>query len=76
LEGVYIADIDLVGILDDDQPVVDLDLSGASATTFEALQDDYALIFRVEVTEADKIKFYASEEPTEDLTINVKVVRE
>jgi len=50
-------------------------LSGLSFTTFEAVQDDYALIFRVEVSDDNELKFYASDEPTEDLTIAIKVVR-
>jgi hypothetical protein len=51
-------------------------LSSATFLTFEALQDDYALIFRVEASGANQLKFYATDEPTEDLNINVKVVRE
>jgi hypothetical protein len=65
----------VTGILDTDRPIIDLDLSAATFLTFEALQDDYALIFRVEVSDDNELKFYASEEPTEDLTIAIKVVR-
>jgi hypothetical protein len=68
--------MDVVGLLANDKPFIDLDLADASFTTFQDLQSDYALIFKVEVTEADKIKFYASAEPTKDLKINIKVVRE
>lgn len=66
----------VAGLLDTDQPIVDLDLSNASATTYEDLQENYGNIFRVEVSAADKIKFYADEEPVKDLKINIKVVRE
>jgi hypothetical protein len=74
-EDAYIATMAVTGILDTDRPIIDLDLSAATFLTFEALQDDYALIFRVEVSDDDELKFYASEEPTEDLTIAIKVVR-
>jgi hypothetical protein len=75
-EDAYIADMTVAGILATDRPIIDLDLSDADFATFEALQDDYALIFRVEVAEAGKIKFYASELPAQDLKINIKAVRE
>jgi hypothetical protein len=74
-EDAYIATMTVTGILDTDRPIIDLDLSAATFLTFEALQDDYALIFRVEVSDDNELKFYASEEPTEDLTIAIKVVR-
>jgi hypothetical protein len=75
-EDAYIATKTLAGILSSDQPVIDIDLTGLTFANFEAVTDDYALIFRVEASGTDELKFYASEEPTEDLTINVKVVRE
>jgi hypothetical protein len=74
-EDAYIATKTVSGILDTDRPIIDIDLSGLTFTTFEAVQDDYALIFRVEVSDDNELKFYASEEPTEDLTIAIKVVR-
>jgi hypothetical protein len=39
------------------------------------VQTDYAKIFRVEASDTDEIKFYASEEPAKDLEIQIKVVR-
>jgi hypothetical protein len=66
----------LAGILSTDQPVIDIDLTGLTFANFEAVTDDYALIFRVEASGTDQLKFYASDLPSQDLTINVKVVRE
>jgi hypothetical protein len=51
-------------------------LTGLTFANFEAVTDDYALIFRVEASGTDQLKFYASDLPSQDLTINVKVVRE
>jgi hypothetical protein len=74
-EDAYIATKTVTGIAATDRPLIDLDLSGATFLTYEALQTDYALIFRVEASGTNEIKFYASEEPVEDLVIQIKVVR-
>ena len=74
-DGAFIATKTVSGIVDTDRPLIDLDLSAATFLTYEALQTDYALIFRVEASDTNEMKFYASEEPTEDLTITIKVVR-
>jgi hypothetical protein len=75
-DGAYIATKTLTGILATDQPIIDIDLTGLTFANFEAVTDDYALIFRVEASGTNELKFYASDIPSEDLTINVKVVRE
>jgi len=74
-EDAYIATKTVTGITATDRPLIDLDLSGATFSTYEALQDDYALIFRVEASGTNELKFYASEEPAKDLVIAIKVVR-
>jgi len=63
------------GILATDKPLIDIDLSSATVSTYKDLQDDFGLIFRVEVTAIDTIKFYASEELAKNLAIQIKVVR-
>jgi hypothetical protein len=75
-EDAYIATKTLTGILATDQPIIDIDLTGLTFANFEAVTNDYALIFRVEASGTNELKFYASDIPSEDLTINVKVVRE
>jgi len=62
--------------LSNDQPVIDIDLSGLTFTNYENVINDYALIFRVEASNENELKFYATEIPEQNLNINVKVVRE
>jgi hypothetical protein len=74
-DGAFIATKTVSGIVDTDRPLIDLDLSAATFATYEALQTDYALIFRVEASDTNEMKFYASAEPVEDLVIAIKVVK-
>jgi hypothetical protein len=74
-DGAFIATKTVSGIVDTDRPLIDLDLSAATFLTYEALQTDYALIFRVEASDTNEMKFYASAEPVEDLVIAIKVVK-
>ena len=63
------------GLISTDTPVIDLDLSSVAFVDVEGVQAEYAKIYRVAVTGDDEITFYATEEPTEDLVINIRVVR-
>lgn len=74
-EGLYTTTKTVQGILTTDTPIIDLNLSNATATTFGALTTDYINIFRVEVVSNNNLKFYAQAEPVQDLPINIKVVR-
>jgi hypothetical protein len=74
-DGAFIATKTVTGITATDRPLIDLDLSAATFLTYEALQTDYALIFRVEASDTNEMKFYASAEPVEDLVIAIKVVK-
>jgi hypothetical protein len=74
-DEAFIATKTVSGILDTDQPIIDIDLSSLTFATYEDVQTDYAKIFRVEASDTDEIKFYASEEPAKDLEIQIKVVR-
>lgn len=73
--GAYIATVTVAGLLATDNPIVDLDLNDISVANWAAIENDWSLIKLVEITAADTITFYASEEPTEDLYFVVKVVR-
>jgi hypothetical protein len=66
---------EITGILDTDRPIVDLDLSAVDYADVAAKQADYALIYRAAATDDDEITFFATEEPTEELVIQIKVVR-
>jgi hypothetical protein len=65
----------VTGILDTDRPIVDLDLSAVDYADVAAKQADYALIYRAAATDDDEITFFATDEPTEELVIQIKVVR-
>jgi hypothetical protein len=75
-EAPYTAVIDdVTGILSTDRPIVDLDLSGEDFADVAAKQADYALIYRAAATDDDEMSFFATDEPTEELVIQIKVVR-
>jgi len=63
------------GILDTDKPLIDIDLSAVAFADVEDKQTEYAKIYRVAATDDDEITFYALEAPTEELVIQIKVVR-
>ena len=66
--------VTVTGILSTDNPSIDLDLSSAAYGDVATLQDDWANIYRV-VASADTLTFYASEIPTVDIPLIIKVVR-
>jgi hypothetical protein len=63
------------GVLSTDQPLIDIDLSAVTFADVEDKQTEYAKLFRVAATDANEITFFATETPTEELVINIKVVR-
>jgi len=74
-DGVFTTTKTVTGVLTTDTPIIDLNLSSATATTYDALIIGFAAIFRVEIVSNNNLKFYAVEEPVEDLPLNIKVVR-
>jgi broad specificity phosphatase PhoE len=74
-DGAYTTTIAISGLLDTDTPIVDLDLNNILFTDWEGIETDWALVKIVETTDDDELTLYASEEPTKDLYIVVKVVR-
>ena len=63
------------GVLSTDKPLIDIDLSAVAFANVEDKQTEYAKIYRVAATDANEITFYALEAPTEELVIQIKVVR-
>jgi hypothetical protein len=63
------------GVLSTDKPLIDIDLSAVAFADVEDKQTEYAKIYRVAATDDDEITFYALEAPTEELVIQIKVVR-
>jgi hypothetical protein len=74
-DGIWTVTKTVTGILTTDTPLIEIDLSNATALTYESLNSNYASIFRVEVSAINQLKFYASAEPAPDLPILIKVVR-
>lgn len=71
----YVATMTVSGILSADVPVVDIDLSSVAFADVADTQSDWALVYRVEASADDEVKFYATEEPAKDLDVQIKVVR-
>jgi hypothetical protein len=69
----YSKSITVTGILETDTPIIDVVMSGTYATD-EARQEAWAYIYRA-VTSNNSITFYASEKPTVNLPVQIKVVR-
>ena len=71
----FIATITVSGIQDTDNPIVDIDLSGVDFEDVEDVQADWALVYRVEASANNQLKLYATDEPTENFDLSIKVVR-
>jgi hypothetical protein len=71
----WIATKTVTGILATDTPIVDINLSAVAFADVDAVQGDWALVYRVEASDDDEIKFYAQDEPVEDFTVQIQVVR-
>jgi hypothetical protein len=70
-----IATITVAGLLASDVPIVDIDLSSVLFADVEAVQTDWALVYRVEASDDDELKLYATAEPAESFELTIKVVR-
>lgn len=70
----YSKEITVSGILATDKPDIDLDLSSSTYSNVETIQTDWSKIYRA-VSGAGTITFYASEVPTIDIPLQIKVVR-
>ena len=73
--GIYVATKTVTGILNTDFPLLEIDLSNATASNFQDLLTDLGLIIRAFVPSTNVITFYAQQEITNDLPLVVKVVR-
>jgi hypothetical protein len=71
----YTAAMTVSGILSTDVPVVDINLSSVAFADVADVQSDWSLVYRVAATADDEVTFYATAEPTEDLVVQIKVVR-
>lgn len=69
----YSKTVTVVGILATDTPIIDVVMSGTYETD-KARQEAWAYVYRA-VTSNNSITFYASEKPTVNLPVQIKVVR-
>ena len=69
----YSKTVTVSDILATDTPIIDIVMSGTYSTD-EARAEAWGYIYRA-VTSADSITFYATDKPTVDLPIQIKVVR-
>ena len=74
-DGIWTVTKTVSGILTTDTPFIEIDLSGANSNSFSSLLSEYNLLFRVEVVSNNNLKFYATNEPTLNIPIIIKVVR-
>lgn len=70
----YTKAVTVTGILETDNPDIDLDLSSTTYSDIATIQSGWANVYRG-VTSADTITFYASTVPTIDIPLQIKVVR-
>ncbi len=74
-EAPYSQTVAVAGILATDNPIVDVDISGAADfEEEEALLAAWGLVYRL-TTQVDQITVYATDEPEVDIPIQLKVVR-
>ena len=62
------------GILANEKPIISFDLTGIDDTDWAAYRIEFSKIGLASTTDDDEITFYASETPTEDIAVIVKLV--
>jgi hypothetical protein len=73
--GPYTNVITVTGLFATDSPIVDIDLSSVPYADVPDVQADWGLVYRVAATANNELTLYATDEPTENFTVQVKVVR-
>jgi len=75
IDNPYIATLTVSGLLSTDTPIVDIDLSSVAFANIDTVQNDWALVYRVEASASDTLKLYATDEPASEFSLTIKVVR-
>jgi hypothetical protein len=73
--GPYTNVVTVTGLLATDSPIVDIDLSAVAYADVPDVQSDWGLVYRVAATAANQLTLFATETPTKNFTLTVKVVR-
>jgi hypothetical protein len=71
----WIATKNVEGILVTDRPTVSLNISNETFEDGIFLQKVWNLVYRVEASDDDEIKFYAIEEPFANLNVTIQIIR-
>jgi len=71
----WIATKNVSGILITDSPTVSLNVSSETFEDGIFLQRVWNLVYRVEASDDDEIKFYAIEEPFANLNVTIQIIR-
>lgn len=72
----YTQTVSVAGLLATDDPLVDLDMSGATTANANVYSEDWQKVGRMTVNAANQLTAYCySEKPTVDLSVLLKVVR-
>lgn len=72
----WIATNTVNGVLSTDRPIVDLDLSSVSFSSVDNVRSNWGLVYRVEASGNNEIKFYATFQPTTNFNVSIKIIRE
>lgn len=70
-----VATLTVTGVKSTDRPVIDLDLSSTAFASVADIQSAWGSVYRVEASADNEVKLYATDVPTEDLPVLIKVVR-
>ena len=70
-----VATIGINGILSTDTPIVDLELSTVTFSSIAGIQQNWELVYRVEASADNELKFYATGTPTVNFPIIITVAR-
>jgi hypothetical protein len=70
----YTKTVTISGITATDIPLLDINFNGVSYTNVEDIQKSWTKVYRA-VTNTDEVTFYATEVPTIDVPLQVKVVK-
>ena len=73
-DSIYNQELTISGILETDKPIVDVNYATVTTANIATTTTDWSKVYRG-VSAAGKITFYATEEPTINIPLNIKVVR-
>lgn len=70
----WIATVTVAGMLSTDQPVMDIDMASVAFADVDAVQSDWALVYRA-TSGSNSLSLYATDEPASTFDVILKVTR-